>query len=164
MAQMWGQFVLIMLSLISNKLQTAIYISLMSGQHPGTAGYSTHLCQYSQVTKAVWWWHPHSAREKPLLRHSYTGRRWVLAAQTALAEDGVNGIGTKYRFAFLWANQSCQSTFVKFPLHTWHIMPAGAGFSPQNHKLWNKELLSSFPLESNCDLRSLSYHQFILRK
>lgn len=161
---MWGQFVLSMFSLMSNKLQTAIYVSLMSGQNPGTAGYSSHLCQYSPITKAVWWWHPHPAREKPLFRRSYTGRRCVSAAQTALPEDGVSGICSKPRFAFLWVYQSCQSTFVKFPLHMWHATPGGAGFSPQNHNMYHKELLSSFSLGSNCDLRSLLYHQFLLRK
>lgn len=96
---MWGQTVLSVFSLISHKLQTAVSMSLMSGQHPGTDGFCTCLCQDSQTAKAAWCWHPHSAREKPLFRHSYTGRRSVLAAQTALAQDGVDRICSKHRFA-----------------------------------------------------------------
>lgn len=101
MSWMWGQTVLSVFSLIPHKLQTAVSTSLMSGQHPGTDGCCTCLCQDNQIAKAVWCWHPHSAREKPLFRHSYTGRRWVLAAQTALAQDEVNRLCSKHRFAFL---------------------------------------------------------------
>lgn len=100
MPWMWGQTVLSVFSLIPHKLQTAVSISLMSGQHPGTDGCCTCLCQDSHTAKALWCWYPHSAREKPLFRHTYTGRRWVLAAQTALAQDEVKRICSKHRFAF----------------------------------------------------------------
>lgn len=135
----------------------------MSGQHPGTDGCCTCLCQDGQTAKAVWCWHPHSAREKPLFRHSYTGRRRVLAAQTALAQDEVDRICSKHKICLLWTYQSYQSHFVKFPINARRTIPTGARFSSQNHKLSHEELLNSFPLGDNCDLRSLSYHQFILR-